>query len=206
MTFLKVDVRLGLFALCVFHLYFFEVRANSLLQAENTKKISKTIGDKVYSVKLSFSTSSPNMTSSTVTATTQKLASSAMDDGDGEYYDFNEDELESDKSVSLICSDVEFECRIDHRCIPIEGYCDGINDCADESDELTCANHFSIIDRMVVETSTGVPKLPPTGDDSLIIIIFLIIVIMLLIFDFNFFNKIFKKYNRNRSNDISFIP
>lgn len=206
MTFLEVYVRLGLLVLCAFHLFFPEVYANSLLQQENTQKISKRIDDKVYSVKLSFSTSPSSMTSSAVTTTTEKLASSAAGDGGSEYYDFNGDELDLDESASLFCSDVEFECRNNHRCIPIESYCDGVNDCADESDELKCATYFSAIDSTTVESSTEVSTLPSTGNDSLIIIVFLIIVIMLLTFDFNFLNKLFKKYKRNRSNDISFIP
>lgn len=45
----------------------------------------------------------------------------------------------SDKLVSLVCSDIQFECKNDTACVPLESYCDGKIDCADESDELMCA-------------------------------------------------------------------
>lgn len=37
------------------------------------------------------------------------------------------------------CSDNEFECVSDHKCIPLEKYCDHSNDCDDHSDESSCA-------------------------------------------------------------------
>lgn len=54
----------------------------------------------------------------------------------------------NDSEISLICDDVEFKCGSEQRCIPLESYCDGKNDCADGLDEMTCATtpkiHFSI--------------------------------------------------------------
>lgn len=65
---------------------------------------------------------------------------------------------DTDYSVSLICDDVEFECKSDQKCIPLESFCDGITDCVDESDESSCATtpaiHFSIVTTTVSTTST----------------------------------------------------
>lgn len=91
------------------------------------------------------------------TSTTSKPADDAGEkDIDTLFTD--EFDLDLDASFSLNCDDIEFECKSDHRCIPIESYCDGKIDCDDESDETMCAStpaiHFSLIDDTTSTTTT----------------------------------------------------
>lgn len=73
---------------------------------------------------------------------------------------FNDKDLfpDDDEPFSFICDDIEFECKSDHKCIPLESYCNGENDCADESDESSCATtpaiHFSIVTTTETTTTT----------------------------------------------------
>lgn len=65
---------------------------------------------------------------------------------------------DDDEPFSFICDDIEFECKSDHKCIPLESYCNGETDCADESDESSCATtpaiHFSIVTTTETTTTT----------------------------------------------------
>lgn len=161
MLFLKAQTVFGLLVLCTFHTFFVEMSPTFSSQPQQTEIVSKNVGDKEYIVKTSFSSFS----------TTQKSA----DDGGGFVYD----DLKLDESFSSFCDDIEFECASDHRCIPIENYCDGKNDCADESDELTCASTPKI--RFLLINTT------PTTASKIIIILLSIIILMKIIF------KIYKK-------------
>lgn len=99
------------------------------MQSLSSRTYSKKIGNKEYIVNLSFS----------------RFLTTKIPDKDGR--------------VSLMCEATEFECGSDHRCIPIESYCDGNYDCNDKSDEMTCAVtpkiHFSIGNSTVPSLSSS---------------------------------------------------
>lgn len=134
----KMSVFFGLLVLSIFHFFFVETRPHFLMQRHETKCSTKKIDNTEYIVKMCFDTFSRDETSST---STQKP------------------DIDND-TISLFCQDIEFECTSNHRCIPIESYCDGKNDCTDGSDELTCATspaiHFlSIINDTTVTSSAA---------------------------------------------------
>lgn len=116
--FFKAQILIGVLV----HLFFVDTR--TLARSLESEYIKKEIGNTEYSVRVSFSTFSPIKKNIT---TTQKNDIDIL---------YSDSELYG--PLSLICEDFEFECRSDHQCIPLEKYCDGKNDCADESDELMC--------------------------------------------------------------------
>lgn len=174
---------LKLLLLCTFH---------SFLSDVQSKIITKRIGNEVYSVNVSFSTYSPNISTTSTTTTTQKPSTD-----DDEYYDFYDGELDPDESFNSNCSDLEFECQTDHLCISIESYCDSKIDCADESDEMTCAEppsiHFSTDN--YTRTCTPTEKSSDVENYATIIMIILIMIVFIV---FNRFNqkKLQKVLNR----------
>lgn len=128
LLFLKTQTVFGLFVLYTLYPFFIEMRGN--FQSPQPEAVVKNVGDKEYIVKTEFSTFS----------TTQKPSEDQLD------YD---NEFEIDEMINPLCSDIEFECSSDYTCIPIESYCDGKNDCTDESDELTCARTSKIFTDMM---------------------------------------------------------
>lgn len=92
------------------------------------------------------------------------------DTDDDNIFDNKDAFPDTDETFSLICDDVEFECKSDHKCIPIESYCDGQKDCDDESDESSCATtpaiHFSIV-TTTVSTTTSTEKTTESTTEKL---------------------------------------
>lgn len=70
---------------------------------------------------------------------------------------FNDKELFPDSDFSLVCDDIEFECKSDHKCIPLENYCDGVAHCNDKSDESSCATGPVIDFNIIDDTTTAAP-------------------------------------------------
>lgn len=83
--------------------------------------------------------------------------------------DEDEDEDDEDNNgnnydtISKNCSDEEFECVKDLKCIPSEKYCDYVTDCADGSDEAKCPIP-SPSDHAQHETSTTINPTEHTTD------------------------------------------
>lgn len=101
MLFFKAQTMFRLFVFYAFYLVFIEMHPIET----QTKYITRKIGDKEYFVKLSFSRFSPSATT------------------ESDY------KIILDETISLNCEDIEFECRSDQRCIPLDAYCNGKNDC-----------------------------------------------------------------------------
>ena len=146
------------------------VEPQSGLQSSESKFIIvKSNGSREYVVRLTFSSNSTNMRNLAVTATTTEK----NDNDTLYYYDDNEPD-----SINFICEDVEFECADDQSCIPLDSYCDGIDDCNDKSDELMCAAtptiHFSIINE-----TTCMDAQPIAENNSMMIILILAILIFI---------------------------
>lgn len=129
LSILNARVVLGLFILFTFHPHFIEMSSNFQPEVQ-----VKNIGDKNYVVKTSFSTFS----------STLKPNEDRLD------YD---NEFDLDDSFNPLCSDIEFECADDHQCIPIESYCNDNMDCADGSDESTCARIPKIFTEMMTTSN-----------------------------------------------------
>lgn len=132
MHFFRAQTVFVLAVFYVFYLNFIEMYAIS------SQTVNKTISNREYIVKLSFS----RFSSAEIPA--------------------NDDEIKLDASISLICGDIEFECTTDHQCIALESYCDGKHDCPDESDEMACATtpeiHFSIINDTAASMASSTKK------------------------------------------------
>lgn len=172
----KSKIVLGLLVQCLFNrLFFVEAYPNFLPQTEQKPAVQlflprsedpnfmRKIGNKNYLVRFSFSRSSPIND----TTTTEKSAINTNENYmDTLYYD---SDLDSNDTFSLICDDVEFECKSDQSCISLESYCDGEKDCEDNSDEQMCAVtpiiHFSIInDTTTISSET--PSITSNNDSD----------------------------------------
>lgn len=114
----------------------------------SSQTYSKKINGKEYIVNLSFS----------------RFSTTKIPDENGQ--------------ASIMCDDVEFECGSDHRCIPLESYCDGRYDCVDKSDEMMCATtpkiHFSFTNDTIPSSS---PTSITTSIQNITLIMFIIWII-----------------------------
>lgn len=108
--------------------------------------------------KLKRSIRSINDTSSDEITLTTEIPSDENPDNIDNIFDDKDLFPDDGGSFDLYCDDIEFECKSDHKCIPLDWYCNGQIDCDDESDEQTCATtpaiHFSIINETTTELAT----------------------------------------------------
>lgn len=64
-----------------------------------------------------------------------------VDEDEDDDDDLNPPDAKDDEYFDgRLCEDTEFECGDDHACIPLEKYCDSVEDCSDGSDEKNCAS------------------------------------------------------------------
>lgn len=71
-------------------------------------------------------------------------------ESENDFLDEKDDEVDDNdyEPIELIerhCSDNEFECISDHKCISLEKYCDYTIDCDDGSDENSCATTINAV-------------------------------------------------------------
>lgn len=123
---------------------------------KSANQISSLVNRKLNRSIRSINETTTTTTESNVMLTTHNPKDDDIDNDDDNIFDNKE--LFPDNDVSLICDDIEFECKSDHKCIPLESFCDGVRDCVDESDESSCATtpaiHFSIVTTTVSTTTS----------------------------------------------------
>lgn len=99
-------------------------------------------------------------------STTQQPSDETSDDDIDTLFGGTELFPDYDNTFSFLCDDIEFECKNDHKCIPLDSYCDGKIDCSDETDESFCAATPAIPYSIVNETTTTTTELTTSTHKS----------------------------------------